>query len=313
MHTQKYRTSESYNTYKGYYNSYEDKTNQHYKHYECCGVDELAGYHNDENGDTKCDQCKVQLVVKVYLVPATTMGIRNGDNYFASLENAIETANEILDGGDLILLSDAVINSEKALTIDKNKLDTNGKKLTVNGTLVLPDSEYTGATIPTGVVGSGTVKIGENFFKLADNGKWCCAEESQHTSSVQTCAGYLCELCGNYYGEANDNHDIVIDKAVEATCTKTGLTEGSHCTRCNDKTVKQNVIPTKAHTEVTVTGKAATCTATGLTDGKKCSVCNAVIKAQQVVAAKGHTSVKVPAVAPTCTTAGKTEGAKCSV
>ena len=84
-------------------------------------------------------------------------------------------------------------------------------------------------------------------------------------------------------------------------------------TRCNDKTVKQNVIPTKAHTEVTVTGKAATCTATGLTDGKKCSVCGTVTKAQETIEATGHKEVVIPAVAPTYKSAGKTEGKICSV
>ncbi len=38
-------------------------------------------------------------------------------------------------------------------------------------------------------------------------------------------------------------HDIVIDEAVAPTCTETGLTEGSHCTRCEDATVAQEVIP----------------------------------------------------------------------
>jgi hypothetical protein len=42
-------------------------------------------------------------------------------------------------------------------------------------------------------------------------------------------------------------HDIVIDKAVEATCTSTGLTAGQHCSRCDDMTVEQEVVPVKLH------------------------------------------------------------------
>lgn len=38
-------------------------------------------------------------------------------------------------------------------------------------------------------------------------------------------------------------HDVVIDPAVEPTYTSTGLTEGSHCARCNEVLVKQIVIP----------------------------------------------------------------------
>ncbi len=38
-------------------------------------------------------------------------------------------------------------------------------------------------------------------------------------------------------------HDIVFDEAVAPTCTETGLTEGQHCSRCDDMTVEQEVIP----------------------------------------------------------------------
>lgn len=43
------------------------------------------------------------------------------------------------------------------------------------------------------------------------------------------------------------SHEVVIDKAVPATCTETGLTEGSHCSLCNTVLVKQQVIPAEGH------------------------------------------------------------------
>ena len=42
-------------------------------------------------------------------------------------------------------------------------------------------------------------------------------------------------------------HDMVTDAAVAPTCTKTGLTEGSHCSRCDDQTTAQEVIPARGH------------------------------------------------------------------
>ena len=107
-------------------------------------------------------------------------------------------------------------------------------------------------------------------------------------------------------------HTEVIDEAVAATCTESGLTAGKHCSVCNAITVAQEVLLKKAHTEVTDEAKAATCTESGLTAGKHCSVCNATLEAQTVIPALGHTEVTDEAVTPTCTKDGKTKGSHCS-
>ncbi|MBQ9145863.1 MAG: hypothetical protein IJX70_05365, partial [Clostridia bacterium] len=51
-----------------------------------------------------------------------------------------------------------------------------------------------------------------------------------------------CSACGATEGEAL-GHDIVVDAAVEATCTETGLTAGSHCPVCGTVLVAQEVVP----------------------------------------------------------------------
>ncbi len=127
---------------------------------------------------------------------------------------------------------------------------------------------------------------------------------------------YTCSTCGDTY-KADETpakgHTEVVDKAVEATCTTAGKTEGKHCSVCNAVIVAQTTIPAKGHTEVVDKAVEATCTAAGKTEGKHCSVCNAVIVAQTTIPAKGHTEVVDKAVEATCTAAGKTEGKHCSV
>ncbi len=113
----------------------------------------------------------------------------------------------------------------------------------------------------------------------------------------------ICRGCGKIFSDAactNEikyaqtitehslGHDPVTDEAVESTCTKTGLTEGSHCSRCHTVFKAQKVVPLKDHTEVTDEAVPATCTEDGLTAGSHCSVCNTVIKEQKVDPKKGH-------------------------
>ena len=106
-------------------------------------------------------------------------------------------------------------------------------------------------------------------------------------------------------------HTPVIDPAVDATCTETGFTEGSHCSVCGEVLTAQEEIPALGHTygEYVVTTEP-TCTESGV-ETKTCSVCGD----EQIrpVAARGHTPVTDPAKRPTCTETGLTEGSHCSV
>jgi hypothetical protein len=70
---------------------------------------------------------------------------------------------------------------------------------------------------------------------------------------------------------AAKGHTIVTDPAIAATCTATGLTEGSHCSVCNTVLEVQQTIVAKEHTPVTDAAKEATCTVAGVTEGSTLS------------------------------------------
>ena len=108
-------------------------------------------------------------------------------------------------------------------------------------------------------------------------------------------------------------HKVVVDQGKKATCTEDGLTEGKHCSVCNEVIKKQEVIPSTGHKVVVDQGKKATCTEDGLTEGKHCSVCKEVIKKQEVIPATGHKAVVDQAKEATCTNTGLTEGIHCSI
>ena len=130
-------------------------------------------------------------------------------------------------------------------------------------------------------------------------------DQPEHTHSytifvetvARTCTtdGYTTYKCSCGETENRDivnaGHEEVIDKAVTATCTAAGKTQGKHCSICNTVLEAQETIPATGHTEEIVAGKDATCTETGLTEGKKCSVCNTTIIEQTVISALGHSFV----------------------
>ena len=120
-------------------------------------------------------------------------------------------------------------------------------------------------------------------------------------------AYYTCSVCGKVFKDEagmqpttveaetleKKAHTPVVDAAVAATCAKTGLTEGSHCSVCDEVLVAQEVVDKIPHTVVVDAAVEPTYSSTGLTEGKHCSVCNEVIEKQTVIPAKSESNVTV--------------------
>ena len=133
-------------------------------------------------------------------------------------------------------------------------------------------------------------------------------KEYHSVEFVDCVTSVACSVCGKTI-EA-PGHDLVVDKAVDATCTETGLTEGSHCTKCDYK-VAQEEVDALGHNLVVDKAVDATCTETGLTEGSHCTRCDYKV-AQEEVDALGHNLVVDKAVDATCTETGLTEGYHCT-
>ncbi len=98
-------------------------------------------------------------------------------------------------------------------------------------------------------------------------------------SESRVCSNENCgyEICASQVLKAT-GHSAVTDEATSATCTKSGLTKGSHCAACGEVLLQQKTISALGHIvdEETITETSATCTSKGTKMGC-CSRCKATI------------------------------------
>ncbi len=83
-------------------------------------------------------------------------------------------------------------------------------------------------------------------------------------------------------------HTAIIDSAVEPSCEKEGLSEGSHCSVCQAIILRQEKIAAIGHAVEQDKGFLASCEKEGLTDGTHCSICNVVLDEQKPIVQLSH-------------------------
>ena len=127
-------------------------------------------------------------------------------------------------------------------------------------------------------------KLGHDFINYVPNGDANCTSVGTRTA---TCS--RCTATDTQPGEGvAPNHNVVSDPAIPPTCTRDGLTAGSHCSRCQEVLTAQNTVARLGHQRVEDAAVAATCTRDGLTAGSHCSRCQEVLTAQNSVSSLGH-------------------------
>lgn len=189
-----------------------------------------------------------------------------------------------------------------------------------------------------------TIPVTEHSFVVTDSVKATCTEPGKVVNKCQDCGYEVVEKTKAL------GHYQATKKAVAATCSTTGLTEGIYCKICREVLIPQASTETLPHTLVADPKVDPTCEAKGLTAGSHCTKCSYEVK-QKSIAALGHDyessvtrettcakkgeitfvcknckdtytkdidkldhkEVDIPAVEPTCTKEGATAGKKCSV
>ena len=125
-----------------------------------------------------------------------------------------------------------------------------------------------------------------NYIEIAALAHSYASIVTAPTCTVGGYTTYICSRCtDSYISNRTDakGHREVIDPAKTATCTETGLTEGKHCSVCNEILIMQDVRPALGHLPIEIPAVEATTTESGLTAGSKCARCGEILQAQVVV------------------------------
>lgn len=161
-----------------------------------------------------------------------------------------------------VTLSQSKYKYDKTEKKPKVKVVLNGKELTEN--------DYT-------VAYSNNIEVGSAIVTV--KGKGC------YSGTITKKFEIYCE----------HKDTIKVDEGKSATCTESGLTQGSHCTYCNSVVIKQNIIKALGHDNDVIVHKITTTKENGLATFtcKRCGYVleNATIYSPKTMTLSGTTYV----------------------
>ena len=249
---------------------------------------QLNGVTIDLNGRTLTGALNVTMIMNGGLL-VTAEGYKMigfGADYYET-ENAVV----ILDAD----MNTTIVSGE--VTLKQNWWTLPGQNLTIGeeATFVIPEGRLLNVLSKVVVEGTAIVEGTVNLYS-AD----ATVTSNEVYENITTTAGDKVLYVDGVYKV--HTHTEVIDEAVAPTCTETGLTEGKHCSVCNDVFTAQETVDALGHDEISHEAKDPTCTEIGWDAYVTCSRCDYTTYAEKE--ALGHDEVKHDAKAPTCTAIG---------